>query len=227
MKKKSLLKITTGVLGCLAVVSIGNYCYNTQAYVGEQKELVETEEPIIITEVSSYETKYNFSDSDVLAEHSDLIVVGKLKDIGTPINFNPTTKKYGKTRTPAQLEVLKVVKSDGSADLSEVEFLDVGGLISYAEYEKSLLPAQKAKRDYLMSQNGNLQSRSNVFVKQSVKNQLELKEDKTYIVYLEYNEDFGKYTVVNQPYGIKEYNQNTGKVLNHITNEVETLDEMI
>ena len=63
--------------------------------------------------------------------------------------------------------------------------------------------------------------------KQNVKNQLELKEDNTYIVYLKYNSDFAKYTVVSQPYGIKEYNVNTGKILNHVTNTVENLDEMM
>ena len=223
--KNKLLKITASMLGCLTVISIGNHCYNTQA--NNLNTSVNTEEPIIFTEVSSYDTKYNFADSKVLSEFSDLVVIGKITDIGTPTNFNPTTKKYGKARTPGNLEVLQVIKGEDKK-VTDIEFMDAGGLISYDDYEKSLLPAQKAKREYLMSQNGvNLQAKSNMFVKQSVKGQLELEEEKTYIMYLKYNEDFDKYMVVSQPYGIKEYNVNTGKILNHVTNEVENLSEIM
>ena len=226
MKKNNLLKISTCILGCLALVSIGGQCYNTQDNVAKQS-IVETEDPIIFTEVSSYDTLYDFSDSAVLAEHSDLVVVGKLKEIGTPTNFNAKTKKYGKACTPNNLEIMQVIKSDDNQNLEEVNFLNIGGLISYSDYEKSLLPAQKAKREYLMQQNGTLQAKSNMFVKQSVKDQLEIEEDKTYIVYLYYNENYDSYMVVNQPYGIKEYNANTGKILNHVTNKVENLDELM
>ena len=131
MKKNNILKLTTGVLACFAVVMLGNHCYNAQAvkdivYKAELKE-----EPIIFTEVSSYDTRYDFSNSSVLAEHSDLVVIGKLTELGTPTNFNPTTKKYGKTRTPGNLEVLQVLKSDNN-DIETVEFLNYGGTISYS-----------------------------------------------------------------------------------------------
>lgn len=232
MKNSKLLKISTSILGCFAIVSLGNYCYNAQVnYTTNNMDnvIVEENEPIIFTEVSSYDTLYDFSNSKILAEHSDLVVIGKITNIGTPTNFNPITKKYGKARTPVEIETVKVIKNDSAVSSNKIEFLDAGGLISYEDYEKSLLPAQKAKRDYLMQQNGLLtaSTKSNIFVKQSVDKQLELKEDNTYIMYLEYNEDFGKYMVVSQPYGIKEYNINSGKILNHVTNTVETLEEMM
>ena len=66
MKKNSLLKLTTGLLACFAIVSVGNYCYNTQASGIPENEIVQTEEPIIFTEVASYDTLYDFSDSKVL-----------------------------------------------------------------------------------------------------------------------------------------------------------------
>lgn len=226
---KNILKVTTSILGCIAIVTLGNCCYNAQKANNVKNEIVYQEEPIIFTETYSYDTLYNFSDSKVLAEHSDLIVIGKLKEIGEATNINPTTKKYGKARTPATLEVNQIIKSDGRLNEQSIEFLNMGGLISYEDYEKSLLPAQKAKRDYLMNQNGLTasSSKANIFVKQSVENQLELKEDKNYIVYLKYNEDFSKYMVLTQPYGIKEYNVNTGKILNHVTNTVENIEELM
>ena len=46
-------------------------------------------------------------------------------------------------------------------------------------------------------------------------------------MYLKYNEDFGKYMVINQPYGVKEYNTNTKKILNHVTNTVESLEDLM
>lgn len=232
MKNSKLLKISTTILGCLAIVSLGNYCYNVQgnnSINNMDNVVVENNEPIIFTEESSYDTLYDFSNNKILAEHSDLVVIGKITNIGTPTNFNPTTKKYGKARTPGELEVLQVIKSDSNSKIKNIEFLDAGGIISYEDYEKGLLPAQKAKREYLMQQSGIavVSAKKNMFVKQSVKGQLELEEDKTYIMYLNYNEDFGKYMVVSQPYGIKEYNVSTGKILNHVTNTVENLEEMM
>lgn len=234
MEKSKMLKLVTSTLACFAVVSIGNHCYNIQAVNKIESDIqnsiqnVETEEPIIFTEVSSYDTKYDFSDNSVLAEHSDLIVIGKVTNLDKATNYNPTTKNYGKARTPGNLEVLQVLKSDGKVISNNIEFLDMGGMMEYKEYVKSLLPAQKAKREYLMSQNGiDVNTRSNIFVKQSVENQLEIEENKTYIMYLKYDSTFGKYMVVNQPYGVKEYEQNTGKILNHVTETIENIDEMM
>lgn len=226
MKKNNILKLVTGTLACLTLVCIGGYSYNSHATDNVENKMVE-DEPIIFNEVSSYDTIYDFSDSDVLAEHSDLIVIGKVNNLDAATNFNPKTKKYSKARTPGSLEVLQVLKSDGNTRLDTIDFLDVGGLLSYSDYEKSLLPAQKAKRDYLMQQNGLSTARNNIFVKQSVENQLEIEEGKTYIMYLTYDENFEKYTVVNQPYGVKEYNVSTGKVLNHVTNTIENIEEMM
>ena len=223
MKKNNIWKVVTGSVACLAMVCFGSYCYNAQAV--ENK--LETNEPIIFNEVSSYDTKYNFSDNSVLADFSDLIVIGKVTNLDEATNYNPKTQKYSKARTPGNLEILEVLKSDGSKLLKSIDFLDVGGTLSYNEYEKSLLPAQKAKREYLMQQNGISTKRNNIYVKQSVENQLDLEEGKTYIMYLKYDENFEKYTVVNQPYGVKEYNTNTKQILNHVTNTIENINEMM
>lgn len=220
--KNKILKIVTGTLACLSILAIGTYGYH------KQNMRLENQEPIIFTEITQYDELYDFSDSKVLAEHSDLVVIGKITNMDEATNYNPTAKKHVKATTPGTLEVMQVLKSNSSEKLDNIEFMNMGGTISYLDYEKSLLPAQKAKRDYLMQQNGNAKLvKTNMFVKQEVKNQLELEEDNTYIMYLYYNEDYGKYMVVNQPYGIKEYNEATGKILNHVTNGVETLEEVM
>ena len=231
MRKDSLLKLTASIMGCFAIATLGNQCYNIHLAKNIDNEIINskavaTEEPIIYTEVARFDTKYDFSNNKILAEHSDLVVIGKVTNLEDATNYNPAKNSYGKARTPGTLEVLQVLKADEKANMKEVEFLDVGGLISYEEYEKSLLPAQKAKRDYLMQQNG-IETRSNVFVKQQVENQLEIEEGKTYVMYLEYNSDYDKYMVVNQPYGVKEYNTKTGKILNHVTNSIETIEKSI
>jgi len=226
--KKKILKITTSMLACLTIFAIGTYSYNSQKIETEKNIEVNQEEPIIFTEISHYDTLYDFSNSKVLAEHSDLIVIGKITNLDEATNYNPTRKKYTKATTPGDLEVIQVLKSDTKEALDTVKFMDIGGMINYTDYEKSLLPAQKAKRDYLMQQNGNTKLvKTNMFVKQEVKNQLELEENKTYIMYLYYNEDYDRYMVVSQPYGIKEYNIESGKILNHVTNTVETLNELM
>lgn len=220
--KNKIIKIVTGTLACLSIFAIGTYGYH------KQNIKLNNQEPIIFTEITQYDELYDFSDNKVLTEHSDLVVIGKITNMDDSTNYNPTAKKYVKATTPGTLEVMKVLKTDTSEKLDKIEFLNIGGTIKYTDYEKSLLPAQKAKRDYLMEQNGiSKLSKSNMYVKQEVKNQIELEEDKTYIMYLYYNEDYDKYMVVNQPYGIKEYDQDTGKILNHVTNGVETLEEVM
>ena len=185
--KNKIFKFTTTMLACATVFGIGVHCYNNRVLAENNINMIQ-EEPIIFTEVSNYDYLYDFSDSKVLAEHSDLIVIGKITNLDEATNFNPAKKKYTKTTTPGELEVIKVLKANTTEKLDTVKFMDIGGTVSYLDYEKSLLPAQKAKRDYLMQQNGEAKiAKTNMFVKQEVKNQLELEEDKTYIMYLYYN----------------------------------------
>ena len=223
--KNKLLKITTGILACLTIFTVGSYCYN-----GEKNgmNIKMDEEPIIFTEVSHYDTMYDFSDNQVLAEHSDLVVIGKVKELGKSTNYNTKTKKYGKACTPVNIEVTQVLKSNGDENIQSINFMNIGGMIRYTDYEKSLLPAQKAKRDYLMQQNGGANiSKENMYVDQKVEQQLKLKEGKEYIIYLYYNENYDRYMVVNQPYGIKEYDEKNGEIINHVTNRIEKLSEMM
>lgn len=226
--KDKILKITTSILACLTIFTVGSYCFNGERTIENVKMEEINEEPIVFTEVSHYDTLYDFSDSKVLAEHSDLVVIGKITNLGNATNYNPKTNIYGKACTPGNLEVMQVIKSNTNESLQSVDFMDIGGLIRYSDYEKSLLPAQKAKRDYLMQQSGiSKLSRSNVYVKQEVENQLELEEGKTYIMYLYYNEDYECYMVVSQPYGIKEYNEKNQEIINHVTNKIEKLSELM
>lgn len=226
--KNKIFKISAVTVACLMTFAVGGYCLNNKANMvnGEADSI--NEEPIIFTEVSHFDTLYDFSDNKVLAEHSDLVVIGKLKNLGIASNYNSVKQSYGKACTPGTIEVTQILKNSTNQTFNSIEFWNIGGTIKYSDYEKSLLPAQKAKREYLMQQSGiNPQTRKNIYVNQTVEDQLEIVEGKTYIFYLYYNEDYERYMVVTQPYGIKEYNQETGKILNHITNGIENLDEMV
>lgn len=224
MNKKKVLKISLGIFACVAVFAGGSIKLNIENKKTEYANNLE--EPYIINEVSYVDTLYDFSKEDVLMGESDLVVIGKVTNIGKASNYNPITQKYSRARTPVELEVIKTIKSNTDNSLDKVELLDVGGTISYSDYEKSLLPAQKAKRDYLMQQSG-IQKISNLFVNESIKDQLELEVGKTYIMYLYFDTDFQKYMVVNQPYGIKEYDETTHEIFNHVTKEVEKLEDLM
>lgn len=221
MKNKNIFKLISGAMACFTIVSVGSYAYTHFA----KNDL--NEEPIIYREVSSYEMKYDFSNNEILAEHADLVVIGKVTELGAPTNYNPTTKKYGKIRTPGNLEVLEIIKNDGTEKIDEIEFMNYGGMLSYNEYSKSLLPAQKAKREYLMKQSGIYNQRSNIFVEQKVKDQLDIEEGNTYVMYLKYDEDFDKYVILSQTNGVKKYDLQTKKVMNHMKNTVETIEELM
>ncbi len=217
--KNKRIKLVTGTAICLAILGVGTYVMNVNANNALPQK------PLIFTEVAHADTLYDYSNSKVLAERADLIVTGKITNLGAATNYNPMQKTYGRARTPGTLEVEEVLK--GNVQTETLSFMDIGGTIRYTDYEKSLLPAQKAKRDYLMQKNGDMARKSTALVEQSVKNQLNLETGKTYILYLKYDEDFNKYVVFNQPYGVKEYNLETKEVKNHVTNTVEKLSEMM
>lgn len=219
MLTRKFLKVTSGLVGCFAVLAVGTCCYQNQKN--------KVEEPVIFDELYHYDTLYDFSKADVLMEQSDLVVVGKLTSLEEATNYNAKTNHYGKARTPGNLEVIQVLKDNSNEIEKEVHFADIGGVIAYPDYEKSLLPAQREKREYLMKQNGVQAVKANMFVKEHVENQLELEVGKTYIMYFYYNPDLEEYIVINQPYGVKEYNTSTGEVYNHVTKTLEKLTDIM
>lgn len=215
--KNGILKITSSILLGIFTISLGNYCYELHS---------ESKEPIVIDAISKYDTIYDYSNNDVIKEKSDLVVVGKVTEIGNASNYNSKSKEYHKALTPGKLEVIEVVKSDVNEKMDEIDFMDIGGTISYEDYAKSLLPAQREKREYLMKQSG-IMTVNNVFVNESVEDQLDLEVGETYIMYLKYNEDYNSYIVTNQPYGIKKYNPETQEITNHVTKEVAKLEDLM
>ncbi|MBO5141782.1 MAG: hypothetical protein J6C46_02075 [Clostridia bacterium] len=159
---------------------------------------------------------------ETLEEEADLIVVAELEEIEGCTNYNEKAKEYMMIHTLGTLRINEVIK--GNVEENEViPFINGGGTISYAEYEKGLLPAQKEK-------NGNVfktfstREKANFQVKQKIGNNIEIEDGKQYLMFLRYDEQFDRYATVGLGYGIREYNETTNTYKNNNTGEFEVLN---
>ncbi len=135
---------------------------------------------------------------------------------------------YAATRTFANIDVLNILKGEETMfdDSHSIEVAFYGGVLPYSEFEKSLTESEKEKNATLELFNPEGIKKSNVYVKTMAKDQLDIVEDKTYLLYLRYSTSYDAYVPISAEYGVKEYDIALKQVKNHITGEVNALDEL-
>ena len=55
---------------------------------------------------------------------------------------------------------------------------------------------------------------------------VELENNKEYLVFLKFSNDYQKYNIVGFEYGLREYDSNTMQIKNNETNEFESLNKV-
>ena len=159
---------------------------------------------------------------DVLEEESDVIVIAELEKNEGCTNYNEKAKEYMMIHTLGTLRINKVIK--GNLEKNDIiPFINGGGTISYSEYEKGLLPAQKAKSGNIF-QTFSTKEKEDFLVKQKIGNNIEIEDGKQYLIFLRYDEQFERYATVGLEYGIREYDEANNLFLNNNTGEYEYLD---
>lgn len=102
----------------------------------------------------------------------------------------------------------------------------LGGIISFAEYEKGLREEQK-KKIGLCSRLNKIE-KENSYVLYRPEGDIEIEEGKTYLMYLDYNSDYEGYSFRFMEYGLREVKYiEEIYVLNNVTNEWENITEVI
>lgn len=199
-----------------------------------------SEEDILFTSKSEARFKYNISDNAVIKEKADFIILGKIDSIDGAINYNSTKNSYTFTKTIGELTVNKVIK--GNLNEDKIPFIRAGGIINIEEYEKGLDDPLKAK---LKLDNLSENDKKTKYIKEIFSDDINLEENKDYLMYLKYDPDYNKYAINFLQYGLREISIDTNvkqsyatqndmysnleniKVKNNVTGQWEELNNII
>ena len=156
-------------------------------------------------------------------EYTDCILLIKINELNSGVYYYPNSDDlvaYPFTFATATVE--KVYKGEKSIG-EEIKLRKDGAIISYKDYEKTLLPIQIEKRGISKMSD---EEKSNRYVKVIDSfTKSEINKNKEYLVYLKYDEQyFNCYKVVSCEEGFREYDKITGLFKNNKTSEFEELN---
>ncbi|MCX8074815.1 MAG: hypothetical protein N2749_04425 [Clostridia bacterium] len=191
-----------------------NTANNNGQKTGE-KELPIATETIIID--STYDIGNLLKSGD--AEH---IVIAKISKILGYTNYIEKLGVYtGVPITIIEATPIKVLKGNMSKNF---KFIKSGGIISFSDYEKTLLPEQIQKQGL---DKKSKTEKENTYIECLPPFELKVptvEADKTYLLCLRYSENFEMQTTSGFIRGICEYDEQTRKIKNINTGEWEEID---
>ena len=222
MKRKFI--ILSCVLVLFAVV-IGVYIVkNTekqelikQSDISQEKEKISLatnidSKDIVLDLVSDLNYAIDTSKSDVRNENAEFIVIGKVESLEGATNYNPITKEYTDIQTIGNIKIEKVIK--GNLDKEIIPFIRTGGIIKFAEYEKGLKDAQRNKLQTLDAvKTLTTEEKQTKYVSSTIRDNISVENGKTYLMYLNYVEDYDRYGIVFLQDGLREVDVSNSKNL--------------
>lgn len=201
----------------------------------------------IYTFVSDY-IKSNAEEVKVSAELNEEVTLSSLVKsteniaIVRIISLDSSSAEFDQVvgKTYGKLIVNTVIKGN-LQEGDVVEYAALGGYLTIAEWEQYQPSTANEKRDYLRKQNGTEVDKNTTYMHLQIGNNLDVEEGKTYLAYLNYNEDMEKYEIVGFEDGLMEINVNKEestvstididgqelKIKNNDSGEYESLDEYI
>ncbi|UWG98555.1 hypothetical protein LPY66_07060 [Dehalobacter sp. DCM] len=181
----------------------------------------------------------NTTDKNVRNENSDFIIIGTVQSVDGGINYNPKRELYTEIQTIGNLNVEKIIK--GNVEDNIIPFMRLGGVISFSEYEKGLTESQKAKVELTKTLTN--EEKKTKYVSSNIMNNINIEQGKTYLMYLKYDPDYGRYAIVFLQDGLREIDKSTMakseskklnkdemsmiKVKNNETEKFETISEVL
>lgn len=202
------------------------------------------EEQIYMNLESSGSYLIDMSNNTTIANEAECIIIGTVESIDGMTNYNPTTGNYVMARTVGTINVSKVIK--GNLNEDTISFIRLGGVVPLGEYLKSQPQAHLEKMGL---NNLSQEDKENKYVKERMAGDIEIEENKTYLMYIAYSDYYDRYSIEYLQYGLREVeesltstNQNllnanskilsneaytTIRVKNNTNGEYETLDSII
>ena len=196
----------------------------------EENNVNLAENDIILSISNEADLTVDYSNIDNLVKDSDIVAIAKIETLQGS-NYNPNRNRYVPIYTTGTLKIEKIVlnKSDVSVNSNDVlNYVRLGGKIEYAEYLKGLSDSEKTKLERNMFTKTKLTTEQigKKLVKDYYYDDVELENNKEYLVFLKFSNDYQKYNIVGFEYGLREYDSNTMQIKNNETNEFESLNKV-
>lgn len=157
----------------------------------------------------------NMENNTFIAEDAEIIIIGTINSLDGVVNYNPSTENYVMTRTVGMVKVNKIIKGDLKE--SEIPFIKLGGIIPISEYEKGIPEEQAEKFGFKQM---SITEKETKYVSEQLEEDIEIEQGKTYLMYLKYYSDYGRYSIVYLKYGLRELEaQNLQSLLNSMSNK--------
>lgn len=232
--KKYLITLASLLLICSACTSKAE---ENNVKMAKNKEFYSAYESIPKDKIykiqSEAELAINISDSNLLYQNSQSVVLAQVESIEGSDTYNEQGNYYMYPYTYGSLKVLNVYKGDLVVNES-YPYVRMGGIVPFEDYKASLNPEQLDKMLYMME--GNFSE----YVECYLGNDIGLEAGSTYLMYINGTGDDltkiphkGALQLYGWEGGLREVEQGSKarsanpKVFNNITGEWEELGEVL
>lgn len=180
---------------------------------------------------SQADVNFNYTDAETLFQNAHQVVIATIDTIAGGSNFNEQTGEYIFPYTYGKMTILKVLKGSLAVN-QQIDYIRMGGIISYDDYCKGLLPAEKQKL------NQNIKNKPK-YVKRMFGEDIDIEPGKTYLIYIDEGDSQafptakkGAYPIIGWESGLREIkgdikDLNQLRVFNHITKKWEPITDII
>lgn len=182
---------------------------------------------------SSASYGFELNDTEEMYKGHEYIAIIHVDKIYPATTYREYTDEYIMPYTPGEATVLKALK--GQFESEKISFSRLGGKVSYYEYIKSLYPSEREKFGSFFRE----EDKESLFINTKFKDDIDIEDDKIYLVYMNRSDDFHKkneYNIEAFEYGLREANLDTSKsvlnlsnitIKNNKTNEYEKIEKAV
>ncbi|MGE5456575.1 MAG: hypothetical protein ACM3O4_05710 [Ignavibacteriales bacterium] len=206
MKKKILIS-TILLVSITTIVLVNNY--------KNEKSLSNISSEESITYVISAYNDYQYNDSEILYDKSDVVIIGNYKnDVKTIASEN------GDPMTLSTFNIEKVIKGDIRKDSIDIYY--IGGTITLDEYVKTQTKEQLVKKGISNIKPEDMKKQFVIYKNNDIKINFSNNGDK-YMLFLKFNEKLNNYCLMSNGYGALKTN-NKNQIYNYETQNYEDVN---
>lgn len=229
--KKRIIPVFIFFILCVIIVVYLIMQKSNKQTISENNQNIENklDNDIILYKENDADLAIDYSNIDNLVAESEVVALVKIKS-EEGMNYNPIREEYVPVYTTGVMEIENVILNTSDVQLSEkqeLEYVRLGGKIKYGEYLQGLRDVEKEKlqQDMLVKTQKTTQELANKLVRDMYIDDIEIENNKEYLVFLKYTKDYEKYNILGFEYGLREYDSNTKMIKNNVTKEFENMEQ--
>ena len=231
--KKRIIPVLIFFILCVIIMVYLIRQKSNKQTISENNQNIENklDNDIILYKENDADLAIDYSNIDNLVAESEVVALVKIKS-EEGMNYNPIREEYVPVYTTGVMEIENVILNTSDVQLSEkqeLEYVRLGGKIKYGEYLQGLRDVEKEKlqQDMLVKTQKTTQELANKLVRDMYIDDIEIENNKEYLVFLKYTKDYEKYNILGFEYGLREYDSNTKMIKNNATKEFEDMEQTV